>query len=191
MALTGGYVLRPDRFALMQIVIPGSSPCRGQQGSFGKAAQERDPDVTVQFLDDYAETQWEVRSSSQDRASCMRADEAWLHTADDPAFHGRLGRGRGKTRREGTRAIEPQRTHGFIVRSLSEVKSPGQVSPLIMFLAPTEHSHCGTCGSRRKASSSCSRTSTPSCGTCCSYTSKSLRSVARPTICSAAIGLQY
>ena len=33
---------------------------RGQQGSFGKAAKEQDPEVTVQFLDDYAETQWEV-----------------------------------------------------------------------------------------------------------------------------------
>ncbi|KAG0660961.1 RNA polymerase II transcription factor B 52 kDa subunit [Rhodotorula mucilaginosa] len=32
----------------------------GQQGSFGKAAKEQDPDVTVQFLDDYAETQWET-----------------------------------------------------------------------------------------------------------------------------------
>ncbi|KWU45039.1 RNA polymerase II transcription factor B subunit 2 [Rhodotorula sp. JG-1b] len=32
----------------------------GQQGSFGKAAKEQDPEVTVQFLDDYAETQWEI-----------------------------------------------------------------------------------------------------------------------------------
>lgn len=32
----------------------------GQQGSFGKAAKEQDPEVTAQFLDDYAETQWET-----------------------------------------------------------------------------------------------------------------------------------
>ncbi|GAA5988935.1 hypothetical protein JCM10908_006236 [Rhodotorula pacifica] len=32
----------------------------GRQGSFGKAADEQDPDVTIQFLDDYAESQWET-----------------------------------------------------------------------------------------------------------------------------------
>ncbi|POY76297.1 hypothetical protein BMF94_0492 [Rhodotorula taiwanensis] len=35
----------------------------GDQGAFGKPASDQNPDVTVQFLDDYAETQWEASYS--------------------------------------------------------------------------------------------------------------------------------
>lgn len=38
-----------------------SSSRSGKQGSFGAPALEQDEEVTVQFLDEHAEVQWEVR----------------------------------------------------------------------------------------------------------------------------------
>lgn len=45
---------------------------RGRQGSFGKPAPEQDSEVTIQYLDDYAESQWEVRPKMMSHGLTLR-----------------------------------------------------------------------------------------------------------------------
>lgn len=66
-ALTGGYVFLPPfprRVGPLKADMEQVTGGRGKPGAFGTISSEQDPKVTIYFLDQHAETQWEVRFPS-------------------------------------------------------------------------------------------------------------------------------
>ena len=105
--------------------MKSSAANRGKPGAFGNPANEFqaiDDKVTIHFLDQHAETQWEVRISSRSLSpsSVTGTDRISRGRVDYSTFHGELRRSfEAETIRESPSVTLSIRSHGIRVSSLS------------------------------------------------------------------------
>ena len=75
--------------------MKSSAANRGKPGAFGNPANEFqaiDDKVTIHFLDQHAETQWEVRPDAISISSSKKLMSQSAGSADYSTFHGELRR---------------------------------------------------------------------------------------------------